>query len=875
MKKKGGLRYSDAMYLFKTTPIITYWLPQAGIPILPNIEECVLTFTNTTYSSLHIKLPNPIIDIAGTQIKLPTMSGQYEDEYNFYTPLRWSVGDFGQVIKLKRHNFTANLEFTVVPKIVTYTIDFTNTTYPQFHVTLPEALIVPEGDSAILPSVTGTFEDEEYLYTPQEWSIGNFGDTYTPSANVTTNLIWDVQPKTVTYTLSFTNTEYPEFDLPLPEPIIAEEGSSVTLPSVTGVYEDSDYTYTPDRWDLGDFGDSVTLDENKVADLIWLVEPIQGKLPLGGIITTTTDTPLIVEWVDGLVESGGYAYPDGSVIGMPYSIGGVMYPDIQLGMFILVDASTGRVTSTLFEPQGLVFEETGHYTVESGSTLIFIRESSVETESFYFTSNGVNELNNTTLVSMNYLYTSTGEVVMQDNPLYDVYENAKPVSLMDVEGNIFEKETDDTFLFSTSNRKGMLITSTSHSSKGKQAWSVQFEKLAPSIPSIGGVLTSNSDSNWYIPYGGIIEEYDSNTLDLILGLKWDKDNNEWKTVAFNQEPSDNFWWNGLLSENDKTKVTKFGLSTALDNPQYNSFGNVGAVVWNKRYTFEVLDLYSDLGQTSVPGYDLSNLRTSYLWVNGSDILNIWSDVQDNTPVKAWKCRIKKLPSLEIVVGVRWDSGVNNWIAPSFSSPDWFYAGILDPTDITTLANFGLSVSTEPGNAGPNGNILYSDGYYYDILELYSDLGSTISSYTNMSNLTMGRQSFSLGDILSIKNVSAINSGLIMSYKLRITQKSEKSAYFTSQGSNSTSNYNIGSGAIGYQLFGPDGNHLYASEYETEDNYSPVPWKLIGIYDYSGNYVSVTNRYSLMCEKGTGYLCIMPDDWVIDYHSAYRVVYKES
>lgn len=400
--------------------------------------------------------------------------------------------------------------------------------------------------------------------------------------------------------------------------------------------------------------------------------------------------------------------------------------------------------------------------------------------------------------------------------------------------------------------------------------------FGPGLVSRGGYAYSDGNllgMQWDL--GGEVEEYDPTTLDMILGLKWDKDNNEWKTVAFNQEPSDNFWWNGLLSENDKSKVINFGLSTVLDNPQYNSFGNIGAIVWNKKYTFEVLDIYSDLGQTSVPGYDLSNLRTSYSNVNGNDILVIWSDVQDNTPIKAWKCRIKKLPSLEIVVGVRWDSGVNNWIAPSFNAPDWFYAGILDPADITTLANFGLNVSTEPGNAGPNGNILYNPDYYYDILELYSDLGSTISSYTNMSNLTMGRQSFSLGDILSIKNVSAINSGLIMSYKLRITHKLEKSAYFTNEGSNRTSNYNIGSGASGYQLFGPDGNHLYASEYETEENYSPVPWTMVGIYDYSGNYVSVTNRYSLMCKKGTGYLCIMPDGWVIDYHSAYRVVYKES
>ena len=384
-------------------------------------------------------------------------------------------------------------------------------------------------------------------------------------------------------------------------------------------------------------------------------------------------------------------------------------------------------------PKGyIVVDSTGtiQHSIDLDDMFIHQIQHSVDVVNFYFTPNGAAETENSELESGVdvTLYNADGTVADDD-----LYDGSGTLTYTQANGNMFEADGGD------------LI----------------------SLQSGALVMNPNAD---YKALSVQVEEYDPTTLDMILGLKWDKDNNEWKTVAFNQEPSDNFWWNGLLSEDDKAKVTKFGLSTALDNPQYNSFGNIGAIVWDRRYTFDVLDLYSDLGQTSVPGYDLSNLRTSYLWVNGSDILNIWSDVQDSTPVKAWKCRIKKLPSLEIVVGVRWDSGVNNWIAPSFSAPDWFYAGILDPADITTLANFGLNVSTEPGNAGPNGNILYSNGYYYDILELYSDLGSTISPYTNMSNLTMVSQSFSLGDILSIKNVSAINSGLIMSYKLRITHK---------------------------------------------------------------------------------------------------------
>ena len=454
-------------------------------------------------------------------------------------------------------------------------------------------------------------------------------------------------------------------------------------------------------------------------------------------------------------------------------------------------------------------------------------QHSVEVVNFYFTSNGAAETENSELSSGVdvTLYNADGTVA--DDALYD---GEGTLAYTQANGNMFEAADGGDLI---SLQSGALVM---NPNADYTALSVQVEKVVPT------------------------------TLDMILGLKWDKDNDQWKTVAFNQTPDDNFWWNGLLSENDKTKVINFGLSTALDNPQYNSFGNVGAIVWNKRYTFEVLDIYSDLGQTSVPGYDLSNLRTCYRHVNGDDILVIWSDVQDNTPVMACKYRIKKLPSLEIVVGVRWDTGTNNWIAPSFSGPDWFYAGILDPADITTLANFGLNVSTDPGNAGPNGNILYSNGYYYDILELYSDLGSTISPYTNMSNLTMGSQSFSLGDILSIKNVSAINSGLIMSYKLRITQNPRKEAFFTSAGANNQ-DANVGRNTYCY---------LYDANGQRIDGDSSKTYTITGVYTADGmkletsssDFISISGSGTLMW-----YSNVLPSTGTFYY--AYRLTYTES
>ena len=82
---------------------------------------------------------------------------------------------------------TINLTFN------SYTLTFTNTEYPQFDIELPEAMIVPEGTSVVLPSVSGSFEDEEYTYTPSAWSIGNFGESVVVNEDTVVELVWNKQ----------------------------------------------------------------------------------------------------------------------------------------------------------------------------------------------------------------------------------------------------------------------------------------------------------------------------------------------------------------------------------------------------------------------------------------------------------------------------------------------------------------------------------------------------------------------------------------------------------------------------------------------------------------------------------------------------------
>lgn len=104
-------------------------------------------------------------------------------------------------------------------EIVTHTITFTNTTYSQFDFEFPESMTVEEGKSVELPYASGRFEDDDNVYVPESWdigeNIGEFGQTITPMQDITANLICTVTPK-----------------VPLePIDVVAAFGSSVEIPA--------------------------------------------------------------------------------------------------------------------------------------------------------------------------------------------------------------------------------------------------------------------------------------------------------------------------------------------------------------------------------------------------------------------------------------------------------------------------------------------------------------------------------------------------------------------------------------------------------------------------------------------------------------------
>ena len=146
-------------------------------------------------------------------------------------------------------------------------LSFQNTSHPEFDAQLPNPISVTKGRSVNMPFVGGEFEDDNYKWTPSGWTLGNFGALIQLNESMTADLLWRSEEKTAS--LSFTNTLYPEFDVELPDTIIANKGSSVELPAVSGTFPVGSFDWNPSSWDIGSFGGSFILNEDTTADLQW------------------------------------------------------------------------------------------------------------------------------------------------------------------------------------------------------------------------------------------------------------------------------------------------------------------------------------------------------------------------------------------------------------------------------------------------------------------------------------------------------------------------------------------------------------------------------------------------------------------------------
>ena len=374
---------------------------------MPDIQEYTISFTNVDYPDLPIALPDPITDISGTVVTLPTMSGEYEDTYNYYTPESWSIGSFGEEIELS-DNLTANLIFNVVPKVVTYTVSFENTTYPEFDVSIPNSIIVPEGDSITLPSVSGEYEDEEYTYTPLKWSIGEFGEVITPDSNLTADLVWNVDP-IQTYNI------------------------------IGGLISETE-------------------------SIDWLSLDVFGNMDVDN-----------VNLYSNLYQFGTVCVDNITLIQDFYMLGKLMHdydPAIEDASFVVYDTVEENIVS--FYKEELVYSEIEGIVLNSPEIIIGIPQT-VPNRSFFFTENGREEINNTSLEAGSTLplYDESGNLITDEETI-TLYDNSQALSFMKENGNM-EQALNSDLLVNNDGELSLQLSSQTRSRAVEQEETITIE----------------------------------------------------------------------------------------------------------------------------------------------------------------------------------------------------------------------------------------------------------------------------------------------------------------------------------------------------------------------------------------------------------------
>ena len=377
MTEEEYKKYKEALLLFYGGGrfiLNNRFLP--GIPTLPDIQEYTITFTNLDYPDLPIDIPDPITDISGTVVTLPTISGKYEDVYNYYTPESWSIGSFGEEIELS-DNLIANLVFNVVPKVITYTLSFVNTEYPDFDVSLPDSIIGPEGTEITLPEVEGEFIEDDYIYTPSSWSIGSFGSSYILNENTQAELLWNVVP--------------------------------VQQENVIG----------------GLISETESID--------WKSISVLGNMEVDNVNLYSELTQLGTLSVDNIALTQDF-----------YMLGKLMHdydPAIEDATFIVYDSLSDNIVS--FFNQELTLSEVQGIVLDSPELIIGVPQT-VPNRSFFFTENGREETNNTSLEigSTLPLYDEYGNLITDEETI-TLYDNSQALSFMKEDGNMEQALNSD------------------------------------------------------------------------------------------------------------------------------------------------------------------------------------------------------------------------------------------------------------------------------------------------------------------------------------------------------------------------------------------------------------------------------------------------
>lgn len=125
--------------------------------------------------------------------------------------------------------------------------------------------------------------------------------------------------------------------------------------------------------------------------------------------------------------------------------------------------------------------------------------------------------------------------------------------------------------------------------------------------------------------------YYPSELEILLGFKWDNDLTSLEAV---NDLSNDYYWARVISQNDKDILTSMGIwYSNISNTKY------GGLVYDSRYTYSFVAIYSDIGETIAPQHDPDKcLIRSYA---AAQVIGLYYDGTSSESVMTWKCRITK------------------------------------------------------------------------------------------------------------------------------------------------------------------------------------------------------------------------------------------
>lgn len=165
--------------------------------------------------------------------------------------------------------------------------------------------------------------------------------------------------------------------------------------------------------------------------------------------------------------------------------------------YIVFDTTTGTIVHSIID-EGLVYGEVSYVLMDEveGTGYITVYETGVKTESFYFTTNGRNETQNTDISHADIpVYNEDGTAPAADTP----YDGSVVLAFMDVTGNTKQADGESLYL-----DDGELRLDAPDTDEGEQ-WAALVEYIEPpKKQGLFGVMTETSSQDFELEEGFLL-----------------------------------------------------------------------------------------------------------------------------------------------------------------------------------------------------------------------------------------------------------------------------------------------------------------------------------------------------------------------------------